>query len=83
MCEQPLRKLQLQKILKQTVNQMLIGFENKENLMLSIGKSYLIYDEVDEPEEVFEKIYNIDAATMSEVAQEVFSIDDMSVIVYK
>lgn len=83
MCEQPLRKLQLQKILKQTVNQMLIGFENKENLMLSIGKSYLIYDEVDEPEEVFEKIYNIDATTMSEVAQEVFSIDDMSVIVYK
>lgn len=94
-CEQlvynELEKLRTQKIadsaLKkyklQLMGQMAIASENKENLAMSIGKSFLRYGKVDELEKVRQLINAITAEQLQEIAQEIFDPSKFSVLIYK
>ncbi len=83
LCDERLGEIQLRKARTQMIGQMTLSSENYENMMLSIGKSFLIYDRVDDLEYVYEKIREINADLLQTVANEIFDLDKQSVLIYK
>lgn len=81
--KEPLRQGQLRKIRTQTIGQLILSAENYENTMLSIGKSFLVYNKVESIEAICEKIEKIDALVLQEVASEIFDTNRQSVLIYK
>ena len=74
--------IQLSKAKKQLIGQIAVATENREDLMLTIAKSYLLYNKVDPLRVVFEKIEAITASDILEVANEVLEPARMSRLVY-
>lgn len=75
--------LQLTRAKKQFIGQLAIAGENREDLMLTIGKSYLFYNKVDPMSVVFEKIEAITADQLLEVANEILNPERMSRLIYR
>ncbi len=65
---------------KQLIGQLSISMESNEGYMLSAAKSYLVYDDVDSPSEIYRKILEVTPSDIMETANEVFS--DMSYLIY-
>ncbi len=57
---------------KQLIGQIALGRENRVNVMLSLGKSLLLYNTVDSIELIYQKINDIQASDLLEVANEIF-----------
>ncbi len=74
--------LQLSKAKKQLLGQIAISTENKEEMMLSIGKSYLLYNKVDPLQVVFDKINAITTSEVADVANEILNEKFMSRLIY-
>lgn len=83
LCRQPLGRMQLLKAKRQMTGQMMIAAENYENMMLSIGKSFLVYGKVDETETVCAEVEGVTPELLQEVAQEIFAEERQSVLIYK
>lgn len=83
LCTEPLGKTQLRKAKNQMIGQMTLSSENYENMMLSIGKSFLIYGKVDSLEYVYDRVEEISAELLQQVANEVFDLNQQSVLIYK
>ena len=80
--DKPLGGIQLSKAKKQLIGQIAISTESREELMLAIGKSYLLYDKVDPLRVVFKKIEEINAESLLEVANIVLDDKQLSMLVY-
>lgn len=80
--EKKLGTLQLVKAKKQLIGQLAISSENREDLMLTIGKSYLFYNKVDPLKTVFAKIEEITAAQLLEVSNEILDPGNMCRLIY-
>ncbi|MGE4287917.1 MAG: M16 family metallopeptidase [Salinivirgaceae bacterium] len=74
--------LQLERAKKQMIGQMAIGAENLSGLMLNIGRSYLLFGKVDPLEKVYEKIQQLTAQQLIEVANEVYDYKQLSTLTY-
>ena len=57
--------------------------ESNESYMLSAARSCLIYDSVDGLDELHAKIRSITATQIAEVAEEIFSERNLSMLLYK
>ncbi|WP_462316926.1 M16 family metallopeptidase, partial [Marinilabilia sp.] len=78
-----LGQMQLQKAKRQLKGQITISSENKENLMLNIGKSFLLYNKVDSLDDIYRKIDNLTAMDLLEIANEVFDEKQLSYLIYE
>ncbi len=78
-----LGKLQLHNAQRQLKGQITIANENMENLMLGIGKSYLLHNKVDSIEKVYDKIDNITSSKIIEVANEILDPKQLSYLLYR
>lgn len=65
---------------KQLIGQLSISMDNREGYMLSAAKSYMIYDDVDSPAEIYRKIEAISAQDILDTTNEIFA--DMSYLIY-
>ncbi len=74
---------QLIKAQKQLIGQLAISSENREDLMLNIGRSLLYFDKVDPLSTVYQKIEEITASDIMEVANEVLNKENLSTLIYK
>ena len=74
---------QLNKVKKQMIGQIAVSAESHDDLMLAIGKSYLLYNKVDSLSEVFKKIEAISDYDLLEVANEVLDENRLSTLVYR
>lgn len=83
LCEESLGEMQLRKAKNQMIGQMTLSSENYENMMLSIGKSFLVYDKVDDLEHVCAEVQQIDAEVLKQVAEEIFAVEKQSVLIYR
>ena len=83
LCEKPLGTLQLKKAKQQLIGQIAIGQENDVNLMLSLGKSVLLYNKVDTFEIVKKKVEAVSSLQILEVANEIFNEGKLSHLIYK
>ncbi len=74
--------IQLSKAKKQLIGQIAISTESHEELMLAIGKSFLLYNKVDPLKVVFNKIEAITTSEFLEVANIVLNENQMSTLIY-
>lgn len=74
--------LQLSKAKKQLLGQVALGADSHEHLMLTMGKSVLLYNKMDTLEEIHQKIDNITASDLLEVASEVLERNKISILQY-
>lgn len=79
----PLTDSQLIKAKRQILGQIAISLENNENLMLSMGKSYMVFNKFDSLEEISRKYNVITAKELQEVANDLFNQEKLSYLVYK
>ena len=78
-----LGEVQLSKAKKQLLGQIAISTESYDDLMLAIGKSYLLYNQVDPLTEVIRKIEAITANDLLEVANEILDEKRISMLIYR
>jgi len=74
--------IQLKKAKAQLIGQIAISKENKESLLLSMGKSYLHVNRIDSIEEINRKIDRLSSENLLEIANEIFNPDKMSSLIY-
>ncbi|WP_430810220.1 MULTISPECIES: M16 family metallopeptidase [unclassified Carboxylicivirga] len=75
--------LQLHKAARQLKGQITISSDNRENLMLSMGKSFMLYNQVDPLETIYQKIDEITATDILEVANEILNPNQLSYLIYQ
>lgn len=80
--EQPLSDNALKKYKLQLVGQMAISSENKENMALSLGKSFLRYGKIDDLETIKQLIEAVTAEQLQVIANEIFNPEQLSVLKY-
>ncbi len=81
--DKKLGAVQLSKAKKQLIGQIAISTETHEDLMLAIGKSYLLYNRVDPLREVFRKIESITSEELMEVANIILDKKQLSTLIYE
>ncbi len=77
-----LGKLQLHKAKRQLIGQLAIASENYSNLMINIGRSYMVFDKVDTLDKINQKIEAITAEILIEIANEIFDQKQLSILTY-
>jgi predicted Zn-dependent peptidase len=80
--ETKLGNIQLHKAKRQLIGQLAISAENNESLMLSIGKSHLLYEHIDTLKEVYTKIETLTASDLQEVANELLVPENLSTLIF-
>lgn len=75
--------IQLSKAKTQIKGYLARGYENHESLMLSLGKSLLVFDKIESLEEICSRIDRISSRELLETANEVFDPGRLSTLIYK
>lgn len=81
--ENKLGVVQLRKAKRQLFGQIAINAENNANLLLAIGKSYLLFNKVDRLEDIRQKIEAITVDDMQEIANEILKEEKLSMLIYQ
>jgi len=83
LCDVPVGSVQLNKARNQIKGYLLRSYDNHENMMLSLGKSLLIFEKIESIEEIFKKIDAVTADELKETASVIFNEPSLSTLVYK
>jgi len=78
-----LGSIQLSKAKNQIKGYLARGYENHENLMLSLGKSLLVFNKIDTIEDICKKIDEITSEQLLEISNEIFEPEKLSTLIYK
>ncbi|WP_423126479.1 M16 family metallopeptidase [Gaoshiqia sp. Z1-71] len=81
--EKTLGSLQLSKAKKQLIGQIAISSENRDDLMLTLGKSFLLYNKVDSLPVIYQKIEQITGEQLREIANEILDEKALSTLIYE
>ncbi len=73
----------LSKFKRQTIGQLVINADQNQSEMLAIGKSVLNFGKINTLKEVCKEIEQISSEDILNVAQEVFSVEKLSAIIYE
>ena len=74
--------IQLSKAKNQIKGYLARGYENHESLMLSLGKSLLVFNKIDTIEDICKEIDAITAAGLLETANDIFEPSQLSTLIY-
>ena len=77
-----LGSMQLHRAKNQIIGQIAISSDNKENLLFTVGKSFLLFNKFEPLSEVNQRIQNISAEQLMEVANEILAPDKLSTLIY-
>jgi predicted Zn-dependent peptidase len=80
---QKLGTVQLSKAKTQMKGYLARGFESHESLMLSLGKSLLVFGRIDSLEELCARVDRITASQIMETANEIFQREQLSTLIYR
>jgi len=80
---QPLGAIQLKKAKRQVLGQLAISNENKEGILLSAGKSFLIFNKVESFEEITQRIENITVHQIMEIANDLLAEEKLSFLIFE
>ena len=75
--------IQLSKAKNQIKGYLARGYENHESLMLSLGKSLVIFDKIDSIGDLCKQIDRVTASELLETANDIFEPNKMSTLIYK
>ena len=82
LCTTPLNNNQLATAKRQLRGQVLIGNQNKENLILGLSKAYLHGLELKTDNEHFQFIDSLTPTDLQSLAQRIFNPDQLSSLIY-
>lgn len=80
--ENPLSEVQLQKAKNKFIGQIALGEENRIGLIISMAKSLLEYDRIDDLETVFKKIQSVTVAEAEHIAGEILDERNLSSLTF-
>ncbi|RZK55297.1 MAG: insulinase family protein [Pedobacter sp.] len=80
--ENPLTEIQLQKAKNKFIGQIALGEENRIGLIISMAKSLIDYNKIDNLETVFNKIRTVSVADMANIANEVLDEKNLSSLTF-
>ena len=83
LCEKALTISQLQALKKQTMGQIGVAQDNRENNALGMAKTFLHYDRFVTTEEVYKNMDRLTPVHLLEVANEVFGEQHLSTLIYR
>ncbi len=75
--------LQLSRAKKQIIGQMAISSENKENLVLALGKSFLHFNRFDSLDDITQKVLKITEQDLLEISNEILDWEKFSMLIYQ
>jgi len=75
--------IQLSKAKNQIKGYLARGYENHESLMLSLGKSLLVFNKIDTLEDICRKIDNLTSSELLDTANDIFEPSRLSTLIYK
>lgn len=75
--------IQISKARKQLVGQLAMSQENHEDLMLTLGKSFMTYNKMDSLDVLYKKINSVTTAQIMDIANEILDFDKLSILIYK
>lgn len=75
--------IQLNKAKNQIKGYLARSYENHENLMLSIGKSLLVFNRIDPIEKIYSRIDNLTSSDLLAIAGDIFDRSKLSTLIYK
>lgn len=81
--ENKLTSLQLATAKKQLIGQIGVSSDNRENVALSLGKSFMHYNHYNTLPELFTKIESITSEQLQDVANEIFDEQGLYTLMYK
>ncbi|MFO7935235.1 MAG: pitrilysin family protein [Bacteroidales bacterium] len=79
----PITDKRLEHARMQMLGQLAIGYENKEHLMMSMAKNFLIFNRMESLDSIREKLGNITARQLMETANEVLHPDQLNMLVFE
>lgn len=82
-CNNSLSSIQLNTAKNQLLGMIALNQENQLNELFSISKSFIAFKKVDTFEEIQQKIMKITSSEILEVANEIFTNDRLSYLIYK
>ncbi|MBQ7213995.1 MAG: insulinase family protein [Bacteroidales bacterium] len=82
-CTVRLGTMQLHRARHQLIGQMAISADSHENLMLTIGKNYMVYNKVTPLAETCLRIGRITASELLETANEIWAPERLTMLVYR
>ena len=77
-----LGSMQLQTAKQQLIGNIALAQESKVNLMLSLGKSILLFNKVDKLSDIYKKIESISAQKILDISNQVFETKQLSRLTY-
>jgi predicted Zn-dependent peptidase len=80
--ENPLTELQLLKAKNKFIGQIALGEENRIGLIISMAKSLIDYDRIDDLETVFNKIRAVTTTEMADISNEVMDERNLSALTF-
>jgi predicted Zn-dependent peptidase len=80
---QPLGTLQMTRAKNQIKGYLARAYENHESLMLSLGKSLLVFNRIDTMSQTFNRIDAVTPAELTEIASIVFDSSSLSTLIYR
>lgn len=78
----PLTENQLQKAKNKFIGQIALGEENRIGLVISMAKSLLDYDQIDDLQTVFKKIQAVSTSDMAEIANQTLDQSNLSALTF-
>lgn len=77
-----LGSIQLSKAKKQLIGQLAMSQENHEDLMLTLGKSFLVYNKMEGLDSVSKQLNDITSSKLLEIANEILNPDKLSMLTF-
>ena len=82
LCDKPLSIVQLAAAKKQIIGQIGVARDNAESTALGMAKTFLHYNKMDDPQEVFQRIEALTSKELWEVSNEMFAENQLSTLIY-
>lgn len=82
LCDHSMSAKQLQAAKKQLIGQIGVASDNHESIILGLSKRFLHHGSIEAPEALFERIQELSAVDLQEIAQEVFTPDHLTMLMY-
>lgn len=79
---QPLTEVQLQKAKNKFIGQIALGEENRIGLIISMAKSLIDYDKIDDLQTVFNRIQAVTTTDMANIANEILDESNLTALTF-
>ncbi|MDD2984191.1 MAG: pitrilysin family protein [Crocinitomicaceae bacterium] len=83
MREQALTQTQLKKAKEQLRGHLALSFDSNSGLMLGLGKSLLLFNQIDSVQEIYQAIEDLKSSDLQEVANKYFDEKGISELIYE